>query len=329
MTDLSTSYLGLELKNPLLIASCGLTTGLPGIQNCARAGAGAIVLKSLFEEQLNADLAALREAAGDYPHSEAFDYLEGYGDACGPQEYLQLIREAKKNIEIPLIASVNCISAERWTDYAAQLEAAGADALEINIGFLANDLHLSSSAVEQRYRQILQAVKAQVEIPVALKIGPYFSAFGQLAQQLGTGRQAADALVLFNRFYRLDIDVDTLQVTAGNPYSTADEIHTSLRWIMLLAGRLDCQLAATTGIHSGKDVAKQLLAGATVAQLCSTIYANGFGQVQIILDQLKSWMQEHNFASIEEFRGRLRQQQSNDPESYERLQYIKGLTGLE
>ncbi|SHI95422.1 dihydroorotate dehydrogenase (fumarate) [Malonomonas rubra DSM 5091] len=331
MSDLSTRYLGLELKNPLVIASCGLTSSLQGIQNCANSGAGAIVLKSLFEEQINADIAALREAAGEFAqaHTEAFDYLEGYAQACGPQEYLQLIREAKKSVDIPLIASINCITAERWAEYAAQLEAAGADALEVNVGFLANSMDLSSTEVEARYQQILRAVKEQVKIPVALKIGPYFSSFGQLAQMLSTGEQAADALVLFNRFYRLDIDVDKLQVNAGNPYSSADELHTSLRWIMLLAGKLDCQLAATTGIHSGKDVAKQLLAGADVTQICSVIYEQGFAQVQAILDQLQSWMQQQGFNRIDDFRGKLSQQQSSDPESYERLQYIKGLTGLE
>lgn len=331
MSDLSTRYLGLELKNPLVIASSGLTAGLQGIQNCANSGVGAIVLKSLFEEQINADVTALRNAAGEFAqaHAEAFDYLEGYAQACGPQDYLHVVRDAKKSVAIPIIASVNCMTAERWPQYAAQLEAAGADALEVNIGFLANSMELSSNAVEERYLKILQAVKAQVKIPVALKIGPYFSSFAHLAQQLGTGPQAADALVLFNRFYRLDIDVDKLQVTAGNPYSSSDEIHTSLRWIMLLAGKLDSQLAATTGIHSGKDVAKQLLAGADVAQLCSVIYDKGFGQVQVILDQLQSWMQEQGFDSIDAFRGRLSQKQSSDPESYERLQYIKGLTGLE
>ncbi len=329
MPDLSTRYLGLDLKNPLVVASCGLTAGLQGVQNCANAGVGAIVLKSLFEEQINADVAALKAESGDFPHTEAFDYLEGYGQACGPQDYLTLVREAKKEVDLPIIASVNCITAERWADYATRLETAGADALEVNVGFLANSAGLSSHDVENRYEQILQRIKAQVKIPVALKIGPYFSSFAHLAQRLGTGPQATDALVLFNRFYRLDIDLDKLQVVAGNPYSKTEEMHTSLRWVMLLSGRLDCQLAATTGIHDGLDVAKQLLAGATATQICSTIYSNGFAQVSTILEQLKSWMKTHDFDSIKDFRGRLSQKKSADPESYERLQYIKGLTGLE
>ncbi|MDX2481612.1 MAG: dihydroorotate dehydrogenase-like protein [Desulfuromusa sp.] len=329
MPDLSTSYLGLELKNPLVVASCGLTSSLQGVQNCANAGAGAIVLKSLFQEQINADVSALKAVAVDFPYNETLDELTGDGQACDPQDCLALVREAKKTVEVPIIASINCITAERWADYAVQLEAAGADALEVNVGFLASSADQLSAAVENRYEEILKTVKGQVKIPVALKIGPYFSSFAQLAQRLGRGPQAADALVLFNRFYHLDIDLDKLQVVAGNPYSNGEEMHTSLRWIMLLSNRLDCQLAATTGIHNGLDAAKQLLAGATTTQICSTIYSNGFAQINIILEQLKSWMKAHDFNSINDFRGRLSQKRSDDPESYERLQYIKGLTSLE
>jgi len=299
------------------------------VQNCANAGAGAIVLKSLFEEQINADVSALTDASGDFMHTEALEYLEGYGHACGPQEYLSLIRDAKRTIDVPIIASVNCITAERWVDYAAQLAKAGADAIEVNIGFLPNTPGLTSIVVEDRYEAVLQAVKSRVDIPVALKVGPYFSSFSQLAHRLGKGPRSAEALVLFNRFYRLDIDVNTLQIIAGNPYSSQEEIHTSLRWILLLAGKVDADLAATTGIHDGLDVAKQLLAGASVAQLCSTIYRNGFVQIKVILDQLKGWMETHHFNSLDEFKGRLSQIKSEDPVSYERLQYIKGLTGIE
>jgi len=329
MIDLSTRYMGLPLKNPLVIASSGLTTTLQGVQNCANAGAGAIVLKSLFEEQILAKVKALSSAAEDLTHSETLEYLEGYGHACGPQEYLALVRDAKQAVKVPIIASLNCVTSECWADYAAQLAKAGADALEINISFLPNTPELTSSLVEDRCACILQAVKSKVDIPVALKIGPYFSAFSHLAQRLGNGAQAADALVLFNRFYRLDIDLNSLQVVAGNPYSSPEEIHTSLRWILLLAGQIDADLAATTGIHEGQDVAKQLLAGAAVTQLCSTVYLNGFVQIKTILEQLRAWMEIHNFTSLNDFRGRLSQVKSSEPASYERLQYIKGLTGFE
>lgn len=329
MADLSTSYMGLSLKNPLLVASCGLTTGLQGVKNCARAGAGAIVLKSMFEEQINAEVAGLTAGADQYQHTEALDYLSGYAEAFGPREYLDLVRSAKQEVEVPIIASVNCITAKRWAEYAQKLERAGADALEINVGFLANALEVPGAEVEARYEQILDAVKAQVSIPVALKLGPYFSAFGHFARRLTSGPRGADGLVLFNRFYRLDIDPDTLKVVGGNPYSTQDELHTSLRWILLLAGRIDADLAATTGIHDGRDVVKQLLAGATVTQLCSTIYRHGFAQVNTVLQQLQGWMEQHGFDNLDAFRGRLSQGSSEAPESYERLQYIKSLVGVE
>lgn len=329
MIDLSTRYMGLDLKNPVVIASCGLTTGLHGVENCANAGAGAIVLKSLFEEQINAEVAAMTDEAGDFSHAEAVDYLEGYGHACGPRDYLDLVRDAKQAVDVPIIASVNCITAERWADYAVQLAKAGADALEVNVGFLANSAALSSADVDARYERILATVKSRVDIPVALKVGPYFSSFSHLAQRLCKGEQGADALVLFNRFYRLDVDVNTLQVVAGNPYSSQEEIHASLRWIMMLAGKINADLAATTGIHDGLDVVKQLLAGAAVTQVCSTVYLHGFVQINTILEQLREWMKAREFNCLADFRGRLSQSESEDPESYERLQYIKGLTGYE
>lgn len=351
MIDLTTNYMGLELKNPLVVASCGLTKNLQGVKKCVEAGAGAIVLKSMFEEQIKAEVAELTQHVDSVGHTESFEYLHGYGEALGPREYLQLVREAKRSVDVPIIASINCVSDQRWADYARQLSAAGADGLEINIGFLPKLAELTSSEVEQRYEEILYAVRNQVDLPVALKVGPFISSFANLAARLGNDRmegqpftvgwcgpgesdknvtwRGADALVLFNRFYRFDIDVDTLQLTNGNPYSTVEELHIPLRWISLLAGRVKCDLAATTGIYDGRDVAKQLLAGASVVQVCSTLYRNGLGQIGLILDQLREWMQEHDFERLGDFRGRLSQARSDQPEAYGRLQYIKALVGIE
>jgi len=351
MIDLTTRYMGLELKNPLVVSSCGLTKTVQGVRKCAEAGAGAIVLKSMFEEQIAAETAELTGHAAAGGHTEALDYLQGYGRALGPREYLQLVSDAKRAVSIPVIASVNCITAERWADYAGQLAAAGADALEVNIGFLPNDAETTSEAVEERYERILYAVRSRVELPVALKLGPYLSSFARLAHRLGNDRVAgppftvgwcgagtsdkettwrgADALVLFNRFYQLDIDVDSLKLTGGNPYSTPAELHLPLRWISLLAGRLECDLAATTGVHDGRDATKLLLAGATAVQLCSTLYRNGLGQIGLILEQLGAWMQEHGFARLDDFRGRLSQGRSERPGDHERIQYIKALVGIE
>ncbi len=351
MSNLSTSYMGLELKNPLVVSSCGLTKTVQGVQQAAEAGAGAIVLKSLFEEQIDAELGELARQSQHSGHTETYDYLHGFGRNFGPREYLQLVSDAKAAVSVPIIASVNCVTAERWTEYAAKLAAAGADGLELNIGFLPNDPTISGVDVEERYLSILSAVRAQVTLPVALKIGPYFSSLAHLAKQLGNDRmtgphftvgwcgpgendknvtwQGADALVLFNRFYRFDIDVDKRQLTGGNPYSTSEELHVSLRWISLLAGRVACDLAATTGVHDGRDMIKQLLAGATVVQVCSTLYRNGLSQIGLILDQLQEWMQVHGFDSLADFRGQLSQVRSEDPGDYERMQYIKALVGIE
>jgi len=351
MIDLTTSYMGLKLKNPLVVSSCGLTKTVRGVQKCAEAGAGAIVLKSLFEEQITAELQELTRHVDSVGHTEALEYLHGYGEALGPREYLQLVHDARQAVAVPIIASINCVSDARWADYARQLAAAGADALEVNIGFLPNSAGQTGAAVEDRYARILHAVRTQVDLPVALKVGPYISSFANLAARLGNDRMAgtpftvgwcgpgendreitwrgADALVLFNRFYSFDIDVDTLQLAAGNPYSSSEEIHLPLRWISLLAGRASCDLAAATGIHNGRDVVKQLLAGATVTQLCSTLYRNGLGRIETILDQLQQWMRAHDFERLDDFRGRLSQARSEHPDDYERLQYIKALVGRE
>jgi dihydroorotate dehydrogenase (fumarate) len=351
MSNLTTRYMGLELKNPLVVSSCGLTKTVQGVKQAAEAGAGAIVLKSLFEEQILAETDELASQSQYAGHSETYDYLQGFSQVLGPKEYLQLVSDAKAAVSVPIIASVNCVTAERWTEYAGKLAAAGADGLELNIGFLPNDPAISGVVVEERYLRILSAVRAKVTLPVALKIGPYFSSLANLANQLGNDRMSgppftvgwcgagendqqvtwkgAEALVLFNRFYRFDIDIDRHQLSGGNPYSTSEELHVSLRWISLLAGRVACDLAATTGVHDGRDMIKQLLAGATVVQVCSTLYRNGLSQIGLILDQLEEWMRVQGFESPADFRGQLSQVRSEDPGDYERLQYIKALVGIE
>ncbi|HKL27142.1 MAG TPA: hypothetical protein VJ910_13030, partial [Desulfuromonadales bacterium] len=293
----------------------------------------------------------LVEESDHAAHSEALDYLQGYGHALGPREYLALVRDAKRAVDMPVIASVNCISSERWVEYARELEKAGADGLEVNIGFLPNDAKIPGTEVEERYVKILAAVRAHVDLPVALKVGPYFSSFAHLADRLANVRmaappftvgwsgpgetekkvtwQGADALVLFNRFYRFDIDIDNLQLAGGNPYSTSEEMHVSLRWISLLAGRVDCDLAATTGVHTPQDAIKQLLAGATTVQLCSALYRHGFARIGEILDGMQSWMEDHGYTRLDDFRGRLSQARSDDPDAFERVQYIKALVGIE
>jgi dihydroorotate dehydrogenase (fumarate) len=345
MTDLSTTYMGLALPNPVVVSSSGLTATLKGVRKCAEAGAGAIVLKSLFEEQIAAETGALSRYAEYTGHGEAADYLQEYGMDLGPRDYLKLVEEAKRAVDIPIIPSLNCVSEKRWGAYARQLEGAGADAIELNVSFMPTHAREDGASVEDLYYRILHEVKSRVDIPVAMKLGPWFSSFASLADRLTRdlaeappftvgwfgpsttpGKivwEGADALVLFNRFFRLDIDVDKMYLAPGNPYSTPAEIHTGLRWISLLSGHVDCDLAANTGVHDGRDVVKQLLAGAAVVQICSTLYLNGLGQIRRMLEQLQFWMQAQGFAALADFRGRLSQARSDHPEDYERLQYIK------
>jgi dihydroorotate dehydrogenase (fumarate) len=249
------------------------------------------------------------------------------GMGLGPSQYLKLIGEAKKAVSIPVIASLNCVSPRWWTSYARQIVSAGADGLELNISVMPSDPDRSSKEIEELYLRIFEGVKAKIEIPIAVKIGPYFTSMARMATEFG--RRGASALVLFNRFYQIDIDIDAIQITKGYRFSSTDEISLPLRWIALLAGRTECDLAASTGVHDGAGAIKQLLAGASAVQVCSVLYMKGIEHMGTILEEMTSWMEKHGFASIEEIRGRLSQMESDRPEFYERLQYIKALVGIE
>ena len=352
MADLSTKYMGLELSSPVVVGSSSLANSVEGVKKLEDAGAAAVVLKSLFEEQIFAET----EEMGEYSHtlydSEAAEFVEAYGREFGPRDYLKLIQDVKKACSIPIIASLNCFSQKWWVNYAKKIEAAGADALELNIGVMPSNPKLTSEEVESLYLAVVKDIKKEVNIPVALKIGPYFSSFANLALTLSRGRvshrdfivgwcgnpapsekkegwNGVDALVLFNRYYQLDIDIDKMELVAGNPYSTSNEIHESLRWISLLSGKVDCNLAATTGIHTGSDAIKQLLAGADVVQLCSTLYKNGLDQIKTVKQEIEDWMGANGFNSVADFRGKLSQKKSEFPTAHERLQYIKLFVGIE
>ena len=352
MTDISTSYMGLALKNPIIAASSSLTGHVEGVKKCAAAGAGAIVLKSLFEEQINLEIDQLSRHAESYSgYGEAYDYLKGYGTELGPQDYLNLVSDSKKVVDVPVIASLNCVSGDRWANYAAKLQAAGADAIELNVSIMPNDARQQGLAIVDRYLKILYEVKQQVNIPVAMKVGPYFTSFANFADRLTNDRAEApaysvgwlgkdktpgqitwkgvDGLVLFNRFYKLDIDIDKQELAPGNPYSSPLEISECLRWLSILAGKTGCDLAASTGVHDGRDAIKALLAGAKVVQVCSTLFLNGIEQIGVIEQQVKDWMSARGYQKLCDFRGLLSQARSKTPEDYERLQYIKLFVGLE
>jgi len=327
MVDLTAAYLGMTLKNPLVVASSKISASLEGIENCTAAGAGAVVLKSLFEEQLLADT---RDLAGDnllHVHPEALEYVNAMGRELGVSAYLELISAARKKVDIPIIASLNCVSARGWIDFAPRLENAGASALELNLALISADPARSAEQIENDYLEILKEVKSRIKIPLALKIGCYFTSLARLAERLAWN--GASALVLFNRFYQVDIDVEKRQLKSGPAMSVSRENLLPLRWISLLRGRVKLDLAASTGVHDGSDLIKMLLAGADAVQICSTLYLNGLDRIKTMLEQLRTWMAENGFQNIGQFKGALSQEKSADPAAYTRLQYIKALVGIE
>lgn len=323
MSELKTEYAGLELKNPLIVSSSGLTAKLEKIKKCEKAGAGAVVLKSLFEEQIIKETKEMIDEIWLPDHTEAIEYARGMSMATGPDSYLQLIKEAKKETDLPIIASLNCISPRWWTDYAGQIEIAGADGLELNVSILPSDPLRGGEEVEEIYYEITEKVLNNIDIPVFLKVGPYFSSLGNVIRKLsGMG---VSGFVLFNRFYQIDFDVEKMEITSGNPLSSPEEMNDSLRWIALLSGRIDSDFSATTGIHTGEDMIKQLLAGAKTVQVCSTLYLNGIKYIGEMLGKLDTWMKEKGFKNIDEFRGELSYDESGEPELIERMQYISAL----
>ena len=320
--DLSTKYLGLNLRNPVIVGSSGLTDSADKIADLEKFGAGAVVLKSIFEEEITMEYEkVLSEEAPSRYKDDYLDYFDYKIKEQNLSDYIKLISEAKKKVKIPIIASINCTSSHEWTYFAKKLEEAGADALELNIFILPSTLNKSIDDIDQAYLEIINNVKAIIKIPLAIKISYYFSNLGRAINVLSkTGIQG---IVLFNRFYSPDIDLDKMEIVSTNVLSTPQELSTSLRWIGIMANRVKCDLAASTGVHDGKAVAKQLLAGADAVQLVSTLYKNGPEYLQSIIEDLEAWMQEKGFNSINDFRGKLSQEEYLNPALYERVQFMK------
>ncbi len=326
MKDLSTTYLGLDLKNPLIVGSCGFTNSVDKIEELAQNGAGAIDLKSLFEEQILADLSAnLESYATDYPG--ATDYVREYTRGNEVEAYLKLIAGAKKKVDVPVIASINCVSAKEWTSFAKSVEDEGADAIELNVSLLPSNPNQTSDQNEQQYVDIVSAVSDMVSIPVALKMSHYSAALANLIQKLSWSDKIA-GFVLFNRYYSPDIDVEKMLVKSSDLLSNPAEGTHPLRWIALLSGIIEKDMVASTGIHDHEAVIKQLLAGAAAVQLVSTIYKNGMGQIATILEGLEKWMDEKSFDTIDDFRGKLSNEKVADPAVFERTQFMKYYGGL-
>jgi len=325
--DLATTYLGLDLRSPL-VASPGPLTGSPdSLLRLEEAGVAAVVLPSLFEEQItheSLDLHSLLESTGEsFP--EAVSYFPDLDDYnAGPRTYLEYLEAAKDALSIPVIASLNGSSDGGWVRYGRSMQEAGADAIELNVYFLATDPDVGSADVEARYLDLVSSVRQAVSIPVAVKVGPYFSAMASMARRLVEA--GADGLVLFNRFYQPDIDVETLEVVPRLVLSSSDELRLPLRWIAILYGRIRASLAATTGVHTGRDVAKLLLAGADVAMMTSALLHHGPEHVAKVEAELVEWMAGLECASIAEVRGSLSQLSVPNPEAFERANYMQMLT---
>ena len=325
--NLKTRYLGLELDNPIVVSSCGLSKNIEGVKNIEKAGAGAVVLKSMFEEQIQAETNEAGKYVSVDSHTEAYDYLRNYSNEYSVTAYLDLVEKASQEVNIPIIASLNCVSPEGWTDYAKKLEESGADALELNIGFMNNDINKNSQEVEALYFDIVKAVLKKINLPVSVKIGPYFSSLAYFTSRLVT--LGVEGLVLFNRFYRTDFDIDNFKYTSGSPFSKPEEISLPLHWIAALSSFIHCDFSGSTGVHDGKGVVKMLLAGAQTVQVCSTLYKNNLDTIGEMKNMLSQWMKKNNFEDIDSFRGKMSRKESGQAEELDRVQYIKALTGIE
>lgn len=327
MANLSTQYMGLKLKNPLIIGSSGLTNSVEKIIEFEKCGAGAVVLKSLFEEQIRSEIKTTisKNDIGFYPETE--DYISNYSKIHALEEYLELIRSCKKAVKIPIIASINCVSASEWTSFASQIQNAGADALELNIYILPSDVSHSGVQNENIYFSILNEIKNLIKIPVALKISPYFSGLANMVQKLSWS--GANGLVLFNRFYSPDINIDTLKINTINTFSSPEEMANTLRWVAILSDKIKTDIVASTGVHDGDTLIKMLLAGATAVQIASTLYKNGFEQIEEILRALEKWMEKNGYLTINEFKGKMSFKNTQNPAAYERVQFMRYYAGIE
>ena len=327
--DLTTKYLGLTLRSPLVPAASPLSLELDNLKQMEAVGAGAVILESLFEEQLRADRAELAERLeqGTESFAEALSYFPEPAEfKLGPETYLEQIAEAKRALKIPVIASLNGSTLGGWTDYARQIEGAGADALELNIYAIPTDPDTTAAEVEDNYVKIVRSVKEQIAIPVAVKLSPFFTNFANVAKRLDEA--GADGLVLFNRFYQPDIDLQNLEVVPNILLSTPMAMRLPLRWIAILYGRVKADLAATSGVQRATDALKMLMAGAAVTTMASALLRHGIKHLATVESEIRQWMEEHEYESVEQMRGSMSQRNCPDPSSFERAQYMKAISSF-
>ncbi len=330
MVDLNTSYLGLSLKNPVVASASPISKKLDGIRKLEDAGASAVVMYSLFEEQIVHESLALDHFLnrGTDTYAESLTYfpdLQHYN--VGPEEYLEMIRKAKAAVNIPIIGSLNGVSTGGWIDYAKRIEEAGADALELNVYYIATDINLTSQELEQNYVDLVKDVRNQVKIPLAVKLSPHFTALPNLSHRLI--QAGANGLVLFNRFLQPDLDIETLEVTPNLILSNSNELRLPLRWVAILYGRIQADMALTTGVHTAQDVLKSIMAGASTTMLASALLTHGVKRISEILNDIQMWMETFEYQSIQQMKGSMSQRAVAEPAAFERANYMKALSSFD
>jgi dihydroorotate dehydrogenase (fumarate) len=324
--DLSTNYMGLSLKNPLVISPSPLCQKIDNIRKMEDSGAAAVVLHSLFEEQITLESKELDRylTQGTESFAESLSYFPDLGDyRIGPEEYLEHVRQAKDAVDIPIIGSLNGVSTGGWTEYAKAIENAGAHALELNIYYIPTSVEMTSQQVEGMYTELVRNIKKSIDIPVAVKLSPYFSSMPQMARQLDVA--GADALVLFNRFYQPDLDLENLRVAPNLELSTSSELRLRLRWVAILFGHVLADMAITGGIHTAEDALKAITAGANAAMMTSALLVNGIEHLAEVRSGMEQWMEKHKYDSISQMRGSLSQRSIAEPAAFERANYMKVL----
>ncbi|MBN2040190.1 MAG: dihydroorotate dehydrogenase-like protein [Spirochaetes bacterium] len=326
MSDLKTTYMGLELKNPIMAGSSGFTSTVDKVKELEDNGIGGVVLKSIFEEQIMLEADSIIKS-GDSVNADiaADDYIKYYIQQNNLNNYLKLIEDLKKQVSIPVIASVACVSDKGWTDFTESIENAGADALELNTYILPFESKIKSKEIEKKYFDIVYSAKKHISIPLAVKLPYYFTNLSRMIIELS--KTGIDGLVLFNRFLKFDIDIESIKIQPGGIFSAPEEISVPLRWISLLSDDVKCDLAASIGIHDGYDAIKTILTGATCVEIASTIYKNGPSYIGKMIDQMEDWMKRHSFKSINNFKGKMNQANVKDPQQLERAQFMKYFSG--
>ena len=344
MTDLSTTYMGLQLRNPIIAGSSGLMNNVEYLKELEEAGAGAVVLKSIFEEQIRHESASFLQSDHEkarewkktfdeavqqhpYAYEEAEAYVNSFAKEHTLERYLAFVAKAKQNLNIPVIASIHCVSQYDWSYFAKRIQEAGADAIELNIYVLPSDINRSGAENEQVYFDVAEQIKKQITIPFSLKIGYYFSSVVHTITKLS--ESGASGLVLFNRPYHPDIDIRELEISTGQVYTTFDDYLHTLRWVAILSGMVKCDICASTGIHSYDVIIKQILAGATAIQIASALYKQGSEVIPGMLKGIKTWMEIHDFQSIDQFKGMFSQKNIDNPAAFERVQFMKLYSRIE